>query len=133
MDTNKKKYAFWLTPEAKREIESSYTNDNCQSQSEFVEKAVRFYSGYLHAGRNAFLPSVLSDILEGSLGTIADRIGQLVFKLAVEMSMTMHIIAADTGVDPNLLEPLRTRCVNDVMRTNGQIRFKDILKFQKEP
>lgn len=38
-----------------------------------------------------------------------------------------------TEVDQETLERLRVRCVNDVKRTNGQIRFKDILQFQKEP
>ena len=63
---------------------------------------------------------------------MANRIGRLLFKMAVEISMMMHIIAADTEIDQETLERLRVRCVNDVKRTNGQIRFKDILQFQKE-
>ena len=38
----------------------------------------------------------------------------------------------DTDIDLPTLEKLRARCVQDVMRTHGQISFKDILKFQKE-
>ena len=37
-----------------------------------------------------------------------------------------------TDIDLPTLEKLRARCVKDVMRTHGQISFKDILKFQKE-
>lgn len=47
MTNNKEKYAFWLTPEAKKMIEINAPLANCGSQSEFVEKAVRFYDGYL--------------------------------------------------------------------------------------
>ena len=44
MTNNKEKYAFWLTPEAKKMVESDVTLGNCGSQSEFVEKAIRFYA-----------------------------------------------------------------------------------------
>lgn len=50
----------------------------------------------------------------------------------MNISMLMHIIAYDTDIDLPTLEKLRARCVQDVMRTHGQISFKDILKFQKE-
>ena len=39
---------------------------NCGSQSKFVEKAVRFYDGYLKVqNAGAFLPHAVSDVLEG--------------------------------------------------------------------
>ena len=59
MVIGKEKFALWITPEAKREVETHYKQDNCKSQSEYIEKAVRFYSGYLdtqHA--DAYLPRV---------------------------------------------------------------------------
>ena len=47
---------------------------NCGSQSEFVEKAVRFYDGYLKVqNAGAFLPHAVSDVLEGTLGVFANR------------------------------------------------------------
>jgi len=129
----KDKYAFWLTPETKAEVARLYTEDNCASQSEFVEKALQFYCGYVRTcDDQCFLPSTLSDILEGTLGIMANRIGKLLFKQSVELGILSHIIAADTDVDQDTLERLRGRCVNDVKRTNGQIQFKDILQFQRE-
>lgn len=129
----KDKYAFWLTPETKAEVARLYTEDNCASQSEFVEKALRFYCGYVRTRDDqCFLPSVLSDILEGTMGVMADRIGRLLFKQSVELGILSHIIAADTDVDQITLQRLRGRCVNDVKKTNGQIEFKDILQFQRE-
>ena len=69
MTNNKEKYAFWLTPEAKKMIEINAPLANCGSQSEFVEKAVRFYDGYLKVqNAGAFLPHAVTDVLEGSLG-----------------------------------------------------------------
>jgi hypothetical protein len=66
------------------------------------------------------------------LGVLSDRIGKLLYKQAVEQSIMAHIIAADTDIDEQTLDKLRGRCVRDVKRTNGQISFKDILRFQKE-
>ena len=77
MTNNKEKYAFWLTPEAKKMIETNALLSNCGSQSEFVEKAVRFYDGYLKAqSAGAFLPHAVADVLEGTLGVFANRMGQ---------------------------------------------------------
>ena len=46
---------------------------NCGSQSEFVEKAVRFYDGYLKVqNAGAFLPHAVSDVLEGTLAADVD-------------------------------------------------------------
>ena len=51
MATDKRKHAFWLTDEAKTMVEIDFQLDNCGSQSEFVEKAIRFYDGYVHANK----------------------------------------------------------------------------------
>ena len=133
MATDKRKHAFWLTDAAKEMVEIDAHLDNCGSQSEFVEKAIRFYDGYVHANKTgAYLPRALQEMLEGTLGVFGDRLGKLLFKLAVEESMLMHIISHDTDITPDELEHLRGRCVKDVMRTHGMIGFKDILRFQKE-
>ena len=87
MTNNKEKYAFWLTPEAKKMIEINAPLANCGSQSEFVEKAVRFYDGYLKVqNAGAFLPHAVADGLGGTLGVFAERIGRQLFKLAVEQN-----------------------------------------------
>ena len=48
MVVGKDKFALWLTPECRQAVESSYRGDQCQSRSEFIEKAkVSGVSGYL--------------------------------------------------------------------------------------
>lgn len=44
---NKKKFALWVHPETLEKVEQVYREDNCQSKSEFIEKAVDFYYGFL--------------------------------------------------------------------------------------
>ena len=126
MSNTKKKFAFWLTPKTKELVERSYQLDNSQSQSEFIEKAIQFYTGYLEAEQDgSYLPVTLSATLEGSLGALGDRLGKLL------LSMMMHLMAHDTDATLNELEQLRGRCVQDVMRTHGMISFKEIFRFQK--
>lgn len=132
MSQEKKKTAFWLFPDTKAKVEAQFREDNCASQSEYVEKAILFYTGYLHAQKaNAYLPRLIGEMLDAKLDMLGDRIGRLLFKLSVEESMMMHIIASDTDVDAPTLDRLRGRCVQDVKRTNGGLSFKEILKFQK--
>ena len=48
MANNKIKFPLWLTPECKQIVEDNYREDQCQSRSEFIEKAIWFYAGFLH-------------------------------------------------------------------------------------
>ena len=78
---------------------SHYKDHNCTTQNEFIEQAIRFYCGYLDADRDGtYLPDTLSAVLEGALSALGDRLGKLLFKLAVEESMLMHIISHDTDI-----------------------------------
>lgn len=132
MVIGKEKFALWITPEAKKEVEAHYKQDNCKSQSEYIEKAVRFYSSYLdtkHA--EEYLPRVLSDVLEGKLGSFGKRMGHLLFKQSVEQDIMANLFAYDIDVNLDTLQKLRVRCVKNVKETNGEIDFQDALRFQK--
>lgn len=131
-ETSKNRHTVWLTDEAWKMVGDQYKDDNRSTQNEYIEKAIRFYAGYRNAEcAGYYLPNTLSYMLEGSLTALGDRIGRLLFKLSVEESMMMHIIAHDTDINLETLKKLRDKCVQDVMQTHGQISFKDILKFQK--
>ena len=80
---NKKRTAVWLTPGVIRRMDSWLEEDNCKTRSEFIEKALRFYMGYL----------------------------------ATE----------DTSEYLS-----RAFAVDEVLRTNGKIRFDDALDLQRQ-
>ncbi len=130
--TDKTRFALWAEKDVLSLVKENYKKDNCKTQSEYIENAIRFYTGYLSAqSADHYLPHVLASVLEGKLGVLGSRIGRLLFKLTVEESMLMHIIASDTDIDLTTLDKLRGRCVQDAKRTNGEITFADALKFQK--
>lgn len=56
---------------------------------------------------------------------------RMLFKLAVEMSVMMNLMAATQNIDKISLERLRGECVKEVKRLNGAFSFEDALDWQK--
>ena len=82
MVKGKQKTTVFFTPSVREKIEDTYRSDNCKSQSEFIEKAVEFYIGYLNTkNAGAFLPEVLSTILIGITDDFAQRMGRYLYKV----------------------------------------------------
>ena len=131
MNEDKKRHTVWLTPDAWSQVETSYTKDNCTTKNEYIEKAIRFYTGYLNTQNAAsYLPRVLADVLEGKLGALGTRIGKLLFKLAVEQDMIANITAAVNEVHLDDVERLRARCIKEIRQTNGVIDLEDAVRYQ---
>lgn len=131
-EENKKRFPLWIYPEIQQKVKDLYKKDNCRSQSEFIEKAIIFYSGYVSSKDNAkFLPIAITSALTGVVENSENRIARLLFKLAVEMSMMMNILASNAEIDETLLRKLRGKCVNDVKKTIGSITLEEVVKYQK--
>ena len=131
-DNNKVKKGFWITEDMDREIDAYLQLDNCDSRSEFVMNALKFYIGYMNTkNASSFLPEALSAMLTGTLDGFAGRINSLLFKQGVDINLMGQIIAYDTELDDGEYERLRGKAIRDMKRTNGRISFKDALDFQK--
>ena len=131
MNEDKKRHTVWLTPDAWSQVETSYTKDNCSTKNEYIEKAIRFYTGYLNTQNAAsYLPRVLADVLDGKLGALGTRIGKLLFKLVVEQDMIANITAAVNEVHLDDVERLRARCIKEIRQTNGVIDLEDAVRYQ---
>jgi hypothetical protein len=112
-------------------VKAAMLRDNCQSRNEFIEKAVRFYAGHIAAKDGAaVLPESLVSVIRGTLDDSENRISRLLFKLAVELSMTMHVLAANKGVGEIPLARLRGKCVEDVRKSLGSVNLEDIDAYQ---
>ncbi|WP_088187926.1 hypothetical protein [Desulfosporosinus sp. FKA] len=131
-EETKDRIPLWLYPSTIECMDALLEKDNCKSRSEFIEKAVRFYSGYISAEDGMkFLPTAITSAMTGIVNTLENRMARLIFKLAVEMSMMMNILASTAEVDENTLRRLRGKCVNDVKKSVGSVTFEDVAKFQK--
>ena len=117
-----------IDPDTDWKIKAAMPSSNCRSQNEFVEKALQFYCSYLSTqDTTTFLPPIFLDAMRGTLQCSEDRIARLLFKLTVELSMMINVLAAGLEIDSSQLDALRWRCVQEVKKTNGTITFKDTL------
>ncbi len=132
MFENKKKFALWMYPDTLEQVGELYRGDNCQSRSEFIEKAVNFYIGYLTSeDKRSYLPSVVTSTLKSIVAESDNRQNRMLFKLAVEISILQNLIASSQEIDPLSLERLRGECVKEVKRLNGSFSFEDAVEWQK--
>ena len=128
----KQRIPIWFYPDTTEMIDKVFPEDNCKSRSEFLEKAARFYCGYLSADKAVqFLPAALVSSVSAAVQSSENRMARLMFKLAVEMSMMMNVVAAGADLDDVNLQRLRGKCVDDVKRSIGTINFDEVLRYQR--
>ena len=119
---DKKKFLLWAYPSTLELVKNNYRKDKCKSQSEFIERAIQYYVGHVNADDdtsylpNAFLSNMKSIVVESD-----NRISRLLFKLAVELAVTMNVVAATNEIDKQSLDRLRGECVKELKRLNGQL------------
>ena len=69
--------------------------------------------------------------MEALLKENTNRLSKLLFKLAVELAITMNVVAANQGVDKEVLNSLRGECIKEVKKTNGIFTFDEADNWQK--
>ena len=125
MSEIKERLTYRPEPETRRKIEQWYAATDCRSMNDFIEKAVNFYVGYLEAGDdNAFLPTALRSVIDGSIGKFENHMSYLLFKQAVETDMLSTLIAHDYELSEEAMRRLRAKSVRDVKATKGRISFE---------
>ena len=129
MTEEKVKFQVRMSPDTDRKIKEAMPRANCRSQNEFMENAAQFYCDYLASEDVAeFLPPIILHALRGTIQCSENRISRLLFKLTVEISMMMHVLAMGLEVNTDQLDQLRWQCVQEVKKTNGSITFKETLE-----
>ena len=113
----KEKQAVWLYPEVKELLTTHMAAANAMSQSDFIEKAIRFYAGYLDCNSEnmtEYLGETVSAVIDGIVKGSEQRISRALFKLAVQSAIQSHILAAVTDVDETDVGKLYGMCTEDV-------------------
>lgn len=132
MPKDKIKFALYLHPETLEKVKELYRPDDCISKSEFIEKAVRFYIGYLTAEtKSNYLPNMFLSNMRSIAAESDNRQSRMLFKLSVELAMVENLIAAYYDIEPETLTRLRGQCVKEVSRLNGSFTMEDALDWQK--
>lgn len=130
----KRKFPVYLYPQTMKTIEMLYKGDNCSTRSEFIEKAVRFYCGFLLQNKPElveYLAPQIGTITDGIIKGSEQRLSRAIFKLAVEVGMQIHVLAAINDIDDATLHKLRDMVTDEVRRINGTINFESALRYQR--
>lgn len=130
---NKVKFALWAYPQTLKDVEVHYKGDNCKSQSEFIEKAIKFYIGYLDEEKGIdYISPMITETVKSTIQGTEQRLSRLLFKVAVELGKLSHMTAAVNDVDDETLKSLHIMCVNEVRKINGIISYENAAEYQKE-
>ena len=130
---NKVKFALWVYPQTMKDVETHYKGDNCRSQSEFIEKAIKFYVGYLDEEKSVdYISPLITETVKSTIKGTEQRLSRLIFKVAVELGKLSHMTAAVNEVDDETLKNLHIMCVNEVRKINGIISYENAAEYQRE-
>ena len=131
MSKEENRLNFRMSPETAEKLEHWYRQDGCRSKNEFLERAVNYYADYLAAGTSTMLPRAVQLAIDGRLQLLEQRLSSLLFKQAVELDMGLSLLAECVNLDESVLRKQRAKSVNDVKRTNGQLRLEQKLRTQE--
>lgn len=106
---------------------------DCRSRNEFINKAIRHYIATLQKeSDNEFLTPALESVLSGMIGDSENRLARIIFKLATELSMLLHVTASLYDITEDEIDRLRKFCVDEVSHLNGGISLKNAVRQQKD-
>jgi len=133
MKEKKQKFALWVYPSTVEVLERYLEKSECRSKSDFIEKAILFYAGFLAAQTyQDYLPNVVISCMKGSLGSFERRASNILFKVAVEISMMNFLLASAYRVSKTTMEDLRNMCIREVRSYNSSITLEDASGFLRD-
>ena len=130
----KDRFVIYLYPETLEKIKELYRNDDCRTQSQFVEKALRFYIGHLLADDDAsYLPNAMLSTMKSIVAESENKISRTFYKVAVELAMVQNCFAySHKDITVESLARLRESVEDVVKSTNGMLKLEDAAEWQKE-
>ena len=130
MSKNKEeKYTLTIRMNSKteQEIREKMDDAHVRSLNAFVLKAIEFYLGYLRQGKNLnYISPILASSIKGEMKNIEHNLSEIIFKMAVQLSMLTQIVADEKEFYPEYLDELQKWCAEKVALTNGIISLEDM-------
>lgn len=129
---DKTKFSIRVDTELLRQLSECAEKADALSRTELIEDALRFYLGYLKSQKaEDYLLQSLSSVLTSTVHDSENRIARMDFKIAVELSKLCHVIAYSHDIDEQALQRLHLKCLDEVKRINGTVKFEDAYLYQK--
>ena len=74
----KVKFPLYVFEDTMKTVNALYKYDNCRSKTEFIEKAIRFYSGYVMNNKDETMEFIAPQIASIMEGTISSPLRELI-------------------------------------------------------
>ena len=109
-----------------------FSYEDAPNRSDFIEKEIHFYSGYLYQEKHMdFLSDVMMETVSGIMRTSENTLSKMLFKIAVEMAKLESMLAAINDMDVVTMRRLPIRCVDEVKKINGILAMEDAVRYQR--
>lgn len=127
----KERVTVWIEPDILKTVDNLIEKANCRSRSEYIQNAALLYNEYIYLNKsNKYLPDMITSTINGIIENSENRVSRVIFKLAVEMSMMMNILASILEIDNSTLEKLRAKCIKDVKKSIGSVTIENVMEYQ---
>ena len=102
-----------------------------RSRSEVIAKTIDEYVARVNMeGDASVLFPVLDESLDGRMKDQEMRLTRALFKLAVEVAIMTHIVAATNDITEAQLAAVRKLCTQEVAKLSDRYSIEDAVKFQ---
>ena len=130
-NSEKIKFSIRVDKELIRLCDQYIDNSDKLNRTAFIENALKFYIAYLTSKTTeGYISNALTSTISATIQDSENRTSRALFKLAVEIDIMMNVIASMGEIDKVLLEQLRGKCVEDVKKSIGSLKFEEAMKYQ---
>ena len=121
---SKQHISFWIKDSNLKESEINMKIIGCNSRSDYIDKAVEFYNGYIHNKNNEeYVNKNVINTVQAILDSFEKRMARQLFKQSVEISKIFWLIIKELDIDPADADTLHASSVDEVKKINGAIKF----------
>lgn len=132
-EKSKVRKAFYIEEDILEQVDSLLQQADVKSQNEFLNQALKFYIGYLTSAKiENYMLSSISSVMHATVKDSENRMARAMFKLAVETSKLANVIAYSQEIDEESMGKLHVRCMEEVKRINGAVKFEDAYEYQHD-
>lgn len=132
-EKSKVRKAFYIEEDILEQVDSLLQQADVKSRNEFLNQALKFYIGYLTSAKiENYMLSSISSVMHATVKDSENRMARAMFKLAVETSKLANVIAYSQEIDEESMGKLHVRCMEEVKRINGAVKFEDAYEYQND-
>ncbi|MEA5085219.1 hypothetical protein SDC9_82267 [bioreactor metagenome] len=131
MKTEKVKTTIYMDKGLLNQLEKCRETYGYKSKNEFIIKAVKDHiaTKTLESESDIFAEK-LADAIQKQTDTLSKRVSKGLYRYAVELSMIMHILAAQIELDDETIKILRGRAMREVKGLRGKLCLEAIADHQ---